>query len=288
MIRRILVPTDFSDASTAALVRAEELARLTRAELLLLHVRDEFPFVANDGSGFVPAELNQLHAAAEAQVRQLAADVVARGLAARGMMVLGAAPQQILALAKQEQVDLIVVGTNGRRGLRHLVLGSVAERVARTSPVPVMVVSISDSAERASECRKTLLPPHRQGPSQTILVATDFEAASLAAVPYAFELAQAISARVHLLHVYAPVVLPGADGWGDVPFESLHHRAIVRVRELANPYLRSEHLGKCIATMGEPSLVIRETSIELAADAIVVGTHGRSGVKRFFLGSVAE
>ncbi|MDB4974834.1 MAG: putative Universal stress protein [Myxococcaceae bacterium] len=286
MIRRILVATDFSDSCAAAQVRAEELARLTHAELLLVHVRDEFPFLANDGSGFVPSEFVGQHAVAQAQVQRLAAEAVAGGLVARGVMVLGAPAQRILAVAEQEQVDLVVVGTNGRRGVQHFMLGSVAEQVARTSPVPVMVVA--HDRERPAECRKTFLSPNHQGPAQTILVATDFEAASLAAVPYAFELAEAISARVYLLHVYAPVVLPSADGWGDVPFDSLHHRALVRVRELAKPYHRSEHLGKCIATMGEPSQVILETAVELAADMIVVGTHSRSGVKHLFLGSVAE
>ncbi|MDB4990141.1 MAG: hypothetical protein JWN04_5319 [Myxococcaceae bacterium] len=288
MIRKILVPTDFTDASQAALVRAEELARLTGAELLLLHVRDEFPFVASDGSGFVPAELHAQHADAQEQVRRLVAGVVTRGLAARGVMVLGAPPQRILNVAKEEQVDMIVIGTNGRRGLGHLVLGSVAERVSRTSSVPVMVVPAAEHAERPGSRQNTFLSPNRQVPSQTILVATDFEAASLAAIPYAFELAEVLSARVHLLHAYAPVVLPGADGWADVPFDSLHHRAIVQVRELAKRYENSPHLGKCIATMGNPSLTIRETAVQLAADLIVLGSHGRSGMKHLLLGSVAE
>jgi nucleotide-binding universal stress UspA family protein len=261
---------------------------LTRAELLLVHVRDEFPFVANDGSGFVPAGLLEQHAAEQTLVQQQAADIVSRGLAARGVMVLGAAPQRLLAVAEQEQVDLVVVGTHGRSGLGHLVLGSVAESVIRNARVPVMVVSATDKTERPVACRKTFLSPRRQGPSQTILVATDLDAASVAAVPYAFELARIMSATVHLLHVYAPVVLPGADGWGDIPFEPLHHRALSSVRELARPYLQSEHMGRCIATMGEPSLVIRETARELAADLIVMGTHGRVGIKHFLLGSVAE
>ncbi|MDB4988678.1 MAG: hypothetical protein JWN04_3856, partial [Myxococcaceae bacterium] len=169
-----------------------------------------------------------------------------------------------------------------------LLLGSVAARVARTATVPVMIVSASASEHRASACQKTFLSPAGLGPAQTILVAIDFEAASLTAVPFAFELAEALSARVHLLHVYAPVVLPGPDGSGNIPFEPLYHRAIARVREVAKPYVNSERLGRCFATMGNPSLTILDTATELAADVIVVGTHGRTGLQHLLLGSVAE
>lgn len=141
MITRLLVATDFSDGARAALQHAEALARDTHAELLLLHVRDEFPFVAPDGSGYIPVELElqqrtQVEQLLSAQVEQLRA----RGLQARGLQLVGSAAQQVCKAAEHERADLVVVGSHGRRAIARLLLGSVAERIAQTSKVPVLVI----------------------------------------------------------------------------------------------------------------------------------------------------
>jgi nucleotide-binding universal stress UspA family protein len=109
--------------------------------LLVLHVREEFPFVAVDGYGYVPPELDALQ---RAQVAELLDEQVAelkkRGIACRGLSVLGAPHLRIANVAEQEKVDMIVLGSHGRNALGRLMLGSVAERVSRTSSVPVLVV----------------------------------------------------------------------------------------------------------------------------------------------------
>jgi len=141
MIRKILFATDFSPGSRPALAHAEQLARATRAELLVLHVREEFPFVSAEGMGYVPAELDALQSAAVAALlEEQTGELQTRGVACRGLSVLGAPHLRIADVAAEEKVDIIVLGTHGRNGLGRLFLGSVAERVARTSAVPVLVV----------------------------------------------------------------------------------------------------------------------------------------------------
>lgn len=141
MIHTILVPTDFSDAANLALERAEGLARSTQGEIVLLHVREDYPMMALDGTGFVSPGVDlEMRAALEKALEEKVAAVRKRGVAARGCTVAGAAHLQIGAVAESEKVDMIVMGSHGRHGFGRLVLGSVSERVARTATVPVMVV----------------------------------------------------------------------------------------------------------------------------------------------------
>jgi nucleotide-binding universal stress UspA family protein len=141
MIHKILFATDFSDGSKPALEQAVQLTRATQAELLVLHVREEFPFVAADGFGYVPPELESQQRAAVAELLdEQTAELQKQGVTCRGLSVLGSPHLRIANVAEQEKVDMIVLGTHGRSGLGRLMLGSVAERVARTSTVPVLVV----------------------------------------------------------------------------------------------------------------------------------------------------
>jgi nucleotide-binding universal stress UspA family protein len=131
-IERILVPTDFSLCSLNALGQAEELARTRGAELMLLHV-ERVPV-----AGSRMAEVT--HAAAEAELARTTERLRAHGLEVRGILRMGAADEEILSVAETERADLLVMGTHGRKGVAHMVLGSVAERVVRGAPCPVLTV----------------------------------------------------------------------------------------------------------------------------------------------------
>jgi nucleotide-binding universal stress UspA family protein len=112
-IRRILVPTDFSQASDAALAQARELAGALGASIRLVHVLDD-----------------------AAVAGALAAD----GLGHDAALLTGPVAGTIVEYAQSHAADLIVMGTHGRSGVAHLLLGSVAERVVRTAPCPVLTV----------------------------------------------------------------------------------------------------------------------------------------------------
>ena len=141
MIRKILVPTDFSLGAAAALASAVDLARAVGAELLLLHVHDEFPFVAPDGEGHVPRELlAQIEQTVDKELAERVGQLKHQGIAVRGLRLLGTAHVQIVRTAEREHCELVVMGTAGRSALGRVLLGSVAERVVRTATVPVMIV----------------------------------------------------------------------------------------------------------------------------------------------------
>ena len=140
-IKKILVPLDFSDGSIAAERRAEELARVLNAQLVLLHVVDDTPFMLVDGGGYMPVSaLQQYEAVSQQKLENCVRDAERSGVSVRGKLLHGRPDQAILKAAKEMGSDLIVMGTHGRRGLSHFLLGSVAERVVRTSDVPVMTV----------------------------------------------------------------------------------------------------------------------------------------------------
>jgi nucleotide-binding universal stress UspA family protein len=141
-MKKILVPTDFSDCARRAEETATVLARGLGAELILLHVSVEIPLYNEGMRGLV--EPRQVYAAqrawAENTLAARAAEIRGTGVSTHGVMRSGVAVDEILRLATDEPCDLIVIGTHGRGGLSRFFLGSVADRVVRLAPCPVMTV----------------------------------------------------------------------------------------------------------------------------------------------------
>ena len=142
-LRRILHPTDFTRASTAAFKRAVARAKADRAQLLIVHVLS--PAVPMAGEGYIsPKVYDDLESSAQnyAKKRLAALQAKARAAGAKAVTLLmdGVADQQIVRAARSKKADLIVIGTHGRTGLAKFFLGSVASRVVATAPCPVLTV----------------------------------------------------------------------------------------------------------------------------------------------------
>ena len=142
-IRRVLHPTDFSRASSAAYRRALELAKADRAELVLAHVLAPLTPIMADGY-VSPKVYEDMDAAARTYGRKRLGALVTRakraGVRATGLLLAGLPHEQIARAARSRKADLVVVGTHGRTGFSRLFLGSVASRVLAVSPCPVLTV----------------------------------------------------------------------------------------------------------------------------------------------------
>ncbi len=136
-IRRILVPTDLSDAARAAYPAAVEQARRGPAEVILLHVMEWYPYVTLEG-GVIPLQPPEY----EKDIRDRLAKEAGRlgGVDVRTKVRAGPAADGILREAECGKADLIVMSTHGRSGVARWILGSVAERVVRGASCPVLTV----------------------------------------------------------------------------------------------------------------------------------------------------
>ena len=143
-LKNILVATDFGDASATALAYGRDLARTFGATLHVATVVDNLlarAMVVSTYVGDLEAVQGQLEADADTQLRSLITDDDRARFAVKLHRITDVSPAAALsAYAAQEHVDLILMGTHGRRGMSRMVLGSVAERVVREAPCPVMVV----------------------------------------------------------------------------------------------------------------------------------------------------
>jgi nucleotide-binding universal stress UspA family protein len=138
--RRILVATDFEESAEQAIACAVELARADGAELVLLHVYMDLPTYPEVAAGRVEAIYEEQRRWVEGELERRARAARGRGLLASPLVRTGSPAPTIARVAAEERADLVVVGTHGRSGLDRLVLGSVAERVVRQAPCPVLVV----------------------------------------------------------------------------------------------------------------------------------------------------
>jgi nucleotide-binding universal stress UspA family protein len=147
-IRKILHPTDFSPAAEAATELAIDLARRLDADLTLLNVYAVPVYTGPLGDAYVvPTELVQkLSADAEANLQEVCDRAIRAGVRATTAAVEGIPSEAIVALADSRGMDLIVMGTHGLTGFKHLLLGSVAERVLRGASCPVLTVRQPQSA----------------------------------------------------------------------------------------------------------------------------------------------
>jgi nucleotide-binding universal stress UspA family protein len=142
MIRRILVPVDFSEMTARAADVAAELAAALQAELVLLHVAEPEPdFVGYDAgpqsvrdavAGRLRGEHRQLH--------EIETSLAGKGVKVTSLLVQGPTAAKVVEEAQRLGADMIVLGSHGRTGLKHLVLGSVSEDVLRKAGCPVVVI----------------------------------------------------------------------------------------------------------------------------------------------------
>jgi universal stress protein A len=142
-IRRILVPTDFSDNSLAAVRYAVEIAVRFGSELVLLHVVSDMALVLPDAvmpTPVVTPDLDQLTTNAKTSLTNLIASENLARLNPKAEVRIGAPAVEIDAAAKDLKCDPICVSTHGRTGLSHLLMGSVAEKIVRHAPCPVLIV----------------------------------------------------------------------------------------------------------------------------------------------------
>jgi nucleotide-binding universal stress UspA family protein len=140
-LKKILVPTDFSDCSDAALKYGRALAGTFGATLHLLHVVQD-PYTQPWAAEAFPAPLVDLLDQWQAQARQRVTALIPESERGSVMTtaVVGSPFSEILRYAAEQQIDLIVIGTHGRGLIGHMLLGSVAERVVRRAPCPVLTV----------------------------------------------------------------------------------------------------------------------------------------------------
>ncbi|MGH7751972.1 MAG: universal stress protein [Gemmatimonadales bacterium] len=140
MFYRIVVPTDFSTCSEEAWRVARSVAATSRGELVLTHVLTEAPLYRESVMTQVRPVYEGARKWAEGALEDWVAKARAEGLNARATLRTGVAYQQVVALATDERADLIVIGTHGRGGIDRALLGSVADRVVRLAPCPVLTV----------------------------------------------------------------------------------------------------------------------------------------------------
>ena len=147
-VRNILVPTDFSETSDAALRHAVDAARTYRARLYLLHVPGK---TGEDFQADLP--IGRFETTVRDRLAAFLSEEEIAALRPEYTLRIGTPAEEIVHYAQDREIDLIVMGTHGRKGVAHLLLGSVAEHVVRTAPCPVLLVRQQEHtvAERRDE-----------------------------------------------------------------------------------------------------------------------------------------
>lgn len=272
---RVLCPVDFSAASAAGLTIGRELAAALHAEVFLLHAI-EFPHRS------IAAERLYLEVEDEAGRRlQQERSAFADPERVQAVVLRGTPYERIVQFADEQNIDLIVMPTHGRRGVDRLVTGSVTERVLRLSRAAVVAVPAGTEASGLGG-----------GP---LLFATDYSDASDLALTDALSIARARDVPIVLLHVVAlaPVGEYG-QGWR---FPVLP--ADVEQAEVAAAEVELEHRSRRVQTAGlrvqtrmvrgtSPAVEIAAAAAEAQASLLAVASHGHSGVTRALLGSTCE
>ena len=283
MIQRILFATDFSRWAQRAEDYACALACSWRASLTVLSVA-EFPPGLNPDYSVNQQYLADLLKHASSQLVDLKGRAERRGIAVTTRVATGIPSEEVITTARAEDSDLLVVGTRGKTGLAHILLGSTAERVIRGAPCPVLAVRMEPADIEQEEGVLS-----RPVTLERILVPVDFSDCSLDALEYAVVVAQQAKASLMLLHVLEPLSY-GLD------FTLSHSRTRELVRE--NWTKRLEDLASSLKVTdvpvevqlrgGLPADSILDTAQTLPCDLIVMGTHGRRGISHIVSGSVAE
>jgi len=277
LFETIVLPLDGSEPSESAIPYAAALAELTSAPIVVIHVLEEMHPVFDARRGEV-VWISPDQSRVELEAPELLAEPIGRlrndGLTVRAVFRLGDPDAEILAEVERWPAPLIVMASHGRGGLKRLLLGSVADRVVREAPAPVLVVPAASPSEQPVRVR-----------FRTLLVPLDGSPLAEHALPAGMELARLARAGLTLVRVVD--THKGLAG-GDEP-EQFEREAEAYLRQkaetLAGPPERTI-LWQVLS--GEPGEQLRRFITARQPDLVVMVTRGRGGLGRWLLGSVAE
>jgi len=273
-IERILCPVDFSEFSVTAFDYAQSLAWHYKATLILQHVIDSltpyYPYHAFPDSYNEICE--KLRADAKQQLQEFAKTHNCRGVQIECTVQDGTVPDLILSLADAKVVNLIVMGTHGLRGIDHLTLGSVTEKVLRKAHSPVLAVRKPVHNIAGQEGVPDLVELRR------IVCCTDFSEPSEQALDRAVSIAAEYCAELTLLHV-----LENISGSSDIEKDTTE--ALERMENQISPWTHKHVVTKPLVRVGKAYQQIIQFALEAQTDLIIMGVSGRNALDLAVFGS---
>ncbi len=265
-IATVLVAVDFSEGADAAIEHAAGIARHLGARIVLAHAHLPLDTVLARAERDTEEMLR-------GRLEQLQAGLKARGLTADIQLLLGSAPAILAEAAAQLEADLIVMGSRGLTGFRRFLLGSVAERVVRTAQCPVLIARPGERAD---------------GGYRRVLVATDFSPGADRALAAA-RLLGAPDAQIDLLHCWqVPYLASGSRQSIDEVSRRLRNEFEAQFDRLREAWPTGGAALRCENLCKPPAHGIQWWIEQHPQDLVIVGRHGRRGLRQVLLGSVAE
>lgn len=268
-IKRILCAVDFSDASVRAFEVSMQLATLHGARIHLLHVIPRIVVTLTD----MPVTTSRWTATEEEKAKRelskLEKQAVRHGIRVTTEIRIGDIDLQILKAAKDFGADVLALGTHGRRGFERWAMGSIAERMLRYSPIPILIAGAGK----------------RAGPAalRSMLITTDFSKGAADALGYGVAIAGKSKASITLLYVQ--------DRAGDMDW-ALAPTDITALRKRLEALIPSRVRGWCkvygLVERGKPYRMILKTIQQIKPSLVILNTHGHGFVNRILIGSVAE
>jgi nucleotide-binding universal stress UspA family protein len=274
-IKNIVVPIDFSKMSVQAIHVARRLARRFATSIHLTHVR-QFNYVAD----FTSYE----HDEARSLLKELEGVASECGVSSASCHVLGGAPpfDEICRLAQTVPADLVVMPTHGRTGLKHVFLGSTAERIVQHSSCPVLVTR--GNALQANNGSRFGI--------KKILVPVDFSSCSREGLRYAIAFASEFGAKIILVHATYLGYVYSSEGTAIYDIPGLQKAARKTAERKMRELVRSMNFGpvkfETAFTDGSPVIDICAFAKNHDVDLILTSTHGFTGFTHVLIGSIAE
>jgi nucleotide-binding universal stress UspA family protein len=276
-LTRVLCATDFSAVSAKAERYAIALAQRFGARLALLHVDPPIPLAAPYGE--IPVDLalfDEQRRTADREMLAARERAKAAGLEVEVEIRGGSPAREILEVARQG-VDLLVIGTHGRSGFEHLLLGSVAEKVLRRAQCPVLIVPAAADPDKGVLFSRILCP-------------IDGSAASSAAVAFAVSLARETDGVIHLLQAVEPLQMVSEIGALDA--RAYEREAEAAARKTLHDAVSDELRRWCRideeVTVGKASQRILDAARDGSADIVVMGVRGRNAIDLLAFGSTTN